>query len=643
MSLDGSGDEHFGFPAVGEDGGDDDQVSDHEPSDLEFDLCAAVHTSNGLSLLASGQSEPSDTDNCLSLPLAEPTAGSNSSPSSESQSPANASFQHDSSMAVTPVSKDTKRRRLFEKCAQWESMSPEKLEKPNPKVFLSNPCFQLYKNLPRDQKMKVVTRMRQKKFRILDNLKKGEQIIYHGKTYSWPKQPDEEEAFKASVFIALFFDLAACPTAATEERGFAMDRLLVLQSSGVLTLSGKHLEEQVLRQQSILMTYQGAWGLLVDIKPPASMTLEHLTQLVKMHVPAKKMFEQFLDHFQNLIATNKIKQFVVAQEICGTTWSTDSEVRVHFHAWIKKGPGFTVQLEDLCWLGSAPYVNQSALEFFGGRGSRSATASYSGAFYLQVDKIGAVRQQGTVMPFTGYHVKDYWITTMLTSQKITFDTARSLYVQCLVRAENNVRQLDYVERMTLDMLAARDKEAAEADILKSEVAFKSIPEVEAWRMQFSTVRSRYLFLVLDGPSRTGKTRFAYSLSPPPTSEMASPTTPSLSSPPGSRQHVYYADCSGGLPDLRNFRRKQHRILVLDELHPKNAVLLKKIMQASNDEAIMGASPTMQHAYRVNSYQTMIVVTTNTWASGCEKMPIFDVDWLKANSVYVRVTSPLWKQ
>ena len=70
--------------------------------------------------------------------------------------------------------------------------------------------------------------------------------------------------------------------------------------------------------------------------------------------------------------------------------------------------------------------------------------------------------------------------------------------------------------------------------------------------------------------------------------------------------------------------------------------MKKITQAGNDQAILGASPTMQHAYSVNSYQTMIVVTTNAWASGLEDMPILDVEWLKVNSVYVRVTSPLWK-
>ena len=40
---------------------------------------------------------------------------------------------------------------------------------------------------------------------------------------------------------------------------------------------------------------------------------------------------------------------------------------------------------------------------------------------------------------------------------------------------------------------------------------------------------------------------------------------------------------------------------------------------------------------------MIVVTTNTWVSGYNEMLVSDVDWLKANSVYVNVLSPLWQQ
>jgi hypothetical protein len=104
-------------------------------------------------------------------------------------------------------------------------------------------------------------------------------------------------------------------------------------------------------------------------------------------------------------------------------------------------------LEDLLWENFKPHVNEQAADFCGGRGSRSASASCAGAFYLQIDKIGVVRSRGSLVAFIGYQVKDFWITSLLSAQKITFEAARSLYVQNVVRAEVNIRQAEFVENI----------------------------------------------------------------------------------------------------------------------------------------------------------------------------------------------------
>jgi hypothetical protein len=103
-------------------------------------------------------------------------------------------------------------------------------------VFLSNSCLKMYKNLPREQKVKVVTRMRQKRVRTTENMKKGAKVTYRGKTCAWPKEPDKEDAFMETFLPAHLYDIAACPTASPEERGSAMDRVLAMQASGTLTL-----------------------------------------------------------------------------------------------------------------------------------------------------------------------------------------------------------------------------------------------------------------------------------------------------------------------------------------------------------------------------------------------------------------------
>ena len=88
--------------------------------------------------------------------------------------------------------------------------------------------------------------------------------------------------------------------------------------------------------------------------------------------------------------------------------------------------------------------------------------------------IDEVRPRGKWLPFTVYHVQDHWITTMLWSKKITFDTACFLYAQSMARAEDNLWHLHVVERAYLDVEAAREKEPSEAEILKKELKFRSI-------------------------------------------------------------------------------------------------------------------------------------------------------------------------
>ena len=637
-------DDGHAFPMVGE--GDDVShfSSDGVVPDLEAELAADEECSRAVAFTGDSSDDRDGSDQSMPLPFAEPTAGDSSNAVDATSSPGTSPTSSSSTIDVTPVSKSTTRRRISNKRGVWATTpTQQKCKPPNPLVFLGNPCLKLFKNLPSQSVGRVKTRMRQKQHRYVKSMKLGLDVTLRDNTYSWPQDPALIPAFMSEFVASMLHDIASCPLGEPAERGFAMERLVDMQMETGLGDPGKTLECKVMKNKSILVTYNGAWGVLADLSPPPSLSVEDLVLLVKEHVPTKKMFQSFTNHFVGLKAVHKISEYVVSWEICGDTWLLHNVVRVHGHAWVNKGTHKSLMLEDMAWAGSKPHINESAVDFCGGRGSRSASASYAGAFYLQIDKVGKVDGRGTILPFSGYQVKDFWITSLLSAKKISFAHARDLYLQNVVRAEVNIRQADFVEKLSLDAAAARDKELCDFEILKTEVEFISIPEVELWKKQYPLCLSRYRFVVLDGPSGTGKTRFAYSLSPPPTAELSSLTSKMEGSQAARRKTIYYADCSGGLPDLRSFRRKLHKILVLDELHPKNAVVLKKIMQASNDDAIMGSSPTMQHAYRVNSYQTMIVVTTNTWSSGFKGMPVADVDWLRANSYYVHVPGPLWKK
>jgi hypothetical protein len=84
------------------------------------------------------------------------------------------------------------------------------------------------------------------------------------------------------------------------------------------------------------------------------------------------------------------------------------------------------------------------------------------------------------------------------------------------------------------------------------------------------------------------------------------------------------------------------MLVLDELSPQGAIILKKVLQASNDPCVLGVSPTMQAAYTVVTHGAMIVITTNVWRQRMSLLDEADREWLAKNSVLVVVESKLFE-
>ena len=130
----------------------------------------------------------------------------------------------------------------------------------------------------------------------------------------------------------------------------------------------------------------------------------------------------------------------------------------------------------------------------------------------------------------------------------------------------------------------------EEELRKTFHPYVELPIVTQWSRQYDLVLGRYNFLVLDGESCFGKTKFAFSLSP--------------------IHRTFYCDCTSGVPDLRSFDSEKYSAIVLDELSPKQAVVLKKLLQASNEPVVLGVSPTMVSSYTVHVWRARIIVSTN---------------------------------
>ena len=155
---------------------------------------------------------------------------------------------------------------------------------------------------------------------------------------------------------------------------------------------------------------------------------------------------------------------------------------------------------------------------------------------------------------------------------------------------------------------------------------RKLPEVDAWTSSFQEIAFRYKFLVLDGPSQTGKTLFCRSLSL------------------DIGGCLLEVDCaSAETPDLSAFEPGRHRMVLCDEASATLVLRYKKLFQASASLVKLATSKTDCHAYEVWAHRVMFVITSNRWQAELNKLLYEDAEWLTRNSVYVRVQQPLWLQ
>ena len=163
-----------------------------------------------------------------------------------------------------------------------------------------------------------------------------------------------------------------------------------------------------------------------------------------------------------------------------------------------------------------------------------------------------------------------------------------------------------------------------AEISKTRKGFKKIPAVDAWVRELAAPRDRRKFLVLQGPSRLGKTAFAFSLVEA-----------------GAALEVNCAGVSD--PPLRAFSRAKHRLILFDEASADMVLKNRRLFQAPNTPVVVGSSPTNSLAYELYLGDTLMVVASNNWEQELAALPESQRAWLQANMVFVSVKEKLYKE
>ena len=136
-------------------------------------------------------------------------------------------------------------------------------------------------------------------------------------------------------------------------------------------------------------------------------------------------------------------------------------------------------------------------------------------------------------------------------------------------------------------------------------------------------RDRRKFLVLDGPSRMGKTAYAMSLF--------------------GKDRTLEVNCANeDQPALQAFRQDVHRCVLMDEASPDMVLTNRKLFQAPNAFVQLGQSKTGCHQYSVYMNDALIVIASNHWREALASMPHSQASWIEANQVLITVTKPLWQ-
>ena len=127
---------------------------------------------------------------------------------------------------------------------------------------------------------------------------------------------------------------------------------------------------------------------------------------------------------------SRTNSWAAAVELCTKIGETSNSLKVHGHLWvtINKMP---LPLSTCTILDGQvrPFVNTVALTYLAGIASARSVGNMSGAFYCTIDKTSSILRSGVVQPFVDFPVKDTWITSMFVAGKVSYETARELYLK----------------------------------------------------------------------------------------------------------------------------------------------------------------------------------------------------------------------
>jgi hypothetical protein len=324
----------------------------------------------------------------------------------------------------------------------------------------------------------------------------------------------------------------------------------------------------------------------------------------------------FLDQIQAFLRTHEKE--IPPLVNWGCCEELTKENRRHFHAYLVYDRKINRPITDYTIGG---FAHPGDVQKNKAKGGNAALYAARGLFYVSVPKIGSVRSvlmnSETETLVRGEAVMK-WFTGLVQQGKLSAKSAYDLastwrafpksFFDTMAFHKHNEEE----EKVDEILEAARDRLKARRQ------PFRKIDVVEQWRQQYEHENERYNFLVIVGPSKSGKSCFAESL---------------FQNPYNIR----------GSMDWQNYSYLEHDAVIFHDVPTIFKDILKggkEWVQAGPNKHPVHTSATMCYARRVSLFKKPVVIVCNKDDYDFH----FENDWLKANSVVykVKMGERLWE-
>ena len=402
------------------------------------------------------------------------------------------------------------------------------------------------------------------------------------------------------------------------------------------------------RCSGYMLTFHGPWGAdLFEEHQQAGLPvsddfLRQVYDKTRCDPQWEKLVEKFQNHIVKAALTHGIPHVSTAIEMC---LKSASHVRVHLHAMIS---GNRTRLRADHWdvytfegmpVAHVSFSVSNRVVEHSKKGDREKSEAGQprlmpngrrtpeAHYYLQFPKDGMLAQRSNFKKWQDFAVKIKWIKNQMQRRKISLADCIAEAIGSRDGARNFVTEVEWLIKKEKDINIARKVLELQTVLRHGQKQFKPDPMlVSVWKQQYinciAEARCRFRPLVLQGPSRVGKSRWAMSFF--------------------EAGQCLVLDCQNSVePNLRQFDPTVHKAIIFEEAPGSMVVRHKMLFQAGPNSISMGQSATNCNVYDVLVYGVQMIICTNAFFESVREP--HDLEWLHSNIVFLEVTEPTWVQ